>query len=1023
MLSEKYIEKQQKYYKIYEFFYKFRVYFIILLAALVAISGTLMGIKGIVINDIVVSDVNYGSKLEYKSKAIFGNIDYYEFRTSNSETWTRNEPKLVGNYYLRGVSKSLFGNLRYGKEQAFTINPLSIELEPGNASEYGSKLNIITSLQYDDFISNCDYEIVSATSQSTTYNCKIDQNTFKIINNSGTDVTSCYKINFKDTYEFPFTSRSITISSIYNGVYDGTEQKSTEIQIRQGELVKNDYIKIDSQDSYIYAGIHMNKPKVKIYNSNNVDVTSLYSVSYYGDSYITISKRPITISTLDFSREYDGTSSAYQANYSIKEGSFVNGDTLHIFTPYQEDVGTYSNLGEYYITSKNHVNVTDSYDITFITGNYTITPKKANIAIFASSKEYNGEWGDTYSYNSSGLITDHFAKLESSKDYAYANTYPNHEVNVSILNSNSKDVTKNYELTIKYSNGFTITKRPITIKSNSLETTYDGNYKHCDEFEITSGSLVIGDTISVTNYSQYKEVGTYKNNLVYKITSSVLGDVTSCYNITFEYGSIIINERIDDDNDEEQSDEPYHVFYYDAKTSGKVFIVDGINYGNYNGKTYDKLDGYTIDSSCDYNPEEFIYSVLFGKAKIAEGTIILPENKSRTSDMYLNYPKFDRRQKKDTKVQISDLYSSTYNVKGLHYDYMKNPELIENAITYEKFNKAEADYRKYVKENYTGIDSYTYNYLVNYIKEYNLAGNSIKEIASNLINHIKTYFKYSIYPDEIKAKDLEHPFVSFLRDVKIGKCDYFATFGALVFRTLGYAARMITGYSTGGNAIKKYDVMSNQAHAICQVYIDGKGWVDFEFTVAENLHPGEGNSIDEINDEYYDIKISSEGNSMTYDGEYHKFDHLQITSYIKNIKVEKYFNEGYKKAGKYINKFEVVVYDSSGNLIDENIYVIKKLYGEITIKQKEIDIDNLSFNASLNNLSSNLLSKTIENNSSLAKGDKIEQFMILDSNPGKEVGKTYNYSAFITKITNKNGEDVTNCYKRKIINLNVTYTN
>lgn len=75
MLSEKYIEKREKYYKVYEFIYKFRILLIILLATLVAISATLMGIKGIVINDFIVNDSTYGSKLEYSSKVIFGNVE------------------------------------------------------------------------------------------------------------------------------------------------------------------------------------------------------------------------------------------------------------------------------------------------------------------------------------------------------------------------------------------------------------------------------------------------------------------------------------------------------------------------------------------------------------------------------------------------------------------------------------------------------------------------------------------------------------------------------------------------------------------------------------------------------------------------------------------------------------------------------------------------------------------------------------------------------------------------------------
>ncbi len=1015
MLSEKYIEKQQKYYKFYEFLYKFRIYFIILLAILVAISAALMGIKGIVINDVIVSDTLYGSKLEYKSKAIFGDILYYEFREENSENWTRNEPNLIGNYYLRGVSKSLFGKIRYGKEESFTINPLTIELDTSTTIQYGDKAVVLANLQYSDYISNCEYEIISSTEEDTKFNCKINQNTFKIINKEGIDVTYCYNITFKDSYEFNFTPKSITVSSTYECVYDGKEHKSNEVKVTSGELVSGDSISIGNQEGFVEVGKHINKPSLKFNNLNNVDVTSLYDASYSSDSILTINKRPITIETLDFKREYDATSNAYETSYKVKEGNFVNGDILHIFTPYEEDAGTYSNKGEFYVTSLKNEDVTRNYDITIVPGNYIITPRKATIELFCASKEYNGEWNDNLSYKETGLVDSHYVTLESDKNYAYAKTYQNHEVKVNIFNNASKEVLKNYELTIKYSNGFTITKRPLSIKTGTDFYAYDGEYKYSLEYEITEGSILSNESIEISTYPMFKNIGTYDNTLKFKISNTELGDVTDCYNITFEYGTITIYESPDSSDSDAMDDG--HVFYYEAKSKGTVFITEKINFGNYNGKTYDKIQGYTINS--EYNPEEFVNTLLSGNANNAKGTIILPRNRCRTKDYYLNYPKFDRPQKMDTKVQISDLYHASYEVNGLHYNYLQNPELLDNIKTTPSFDKAEAEYRKYVYNNYTGIDSYTYNYLKNYINTYDLSGDSVNSIAKKLIKHIKKYFKYSIYDEDILAPDVEHPFVSFLRDTKVGKCDYFATFGTLLFRTLGYSARMITGYSTGGNELKTYDVTGDNAHAICQVYIDGKGWVNFEFTVAPGLN--QDSFVDADSSENWDIKIESNSLETTYDGTYHKSDKIYVTSYIKNIKVQKYFNEGYVKAGQYDNVFEAIVVDSKGNALDEDFYNIYKSYGSIKINRKEIETDSFKFNAYTKQFGDGEIGCFIRDNNLLANGDTITKFNILNPNPGCEVGKTYVYLATIDKIFNKNNEDVTNCYEKKIFSLTVTY--
>ena len=1053
MLSEKYVEKRERYYKIYEFIFKFRILLCILLACIVTISATLMGIKGIVINDFIVSDSTYGSKLEYSSKVIFGNVEYYEFRSENSQQWTREEPKLVGNYYLRGVGKSIFGNLRYGKEEAFTINPINIDLDTSTMFEYGSKPIVIANLQYSDFIPEFDYEIISETSESNKYNCKIDQSSFRILNKDSIDVTSCYKINFKDSYEFVFSSKAITVSSKYECVYDGEKHKSDEVEVTSGELVDKDYITIDKQDSFINAGSYFNKPTLKITSKNNIDVTNLYKISYSSNSYLTINKRPITIETLNFKREYDATSNAFEASFKINDGSLVNGDTFKIFTPYKEEVGTYENKGDYYILSKDNKDVTSNYDITIVPGEYTITPRKARVEVYCFDKEYNANWNDNLSSESSNLLDGHFVSLNAEMKYAFANVYKDHEVDVKILDNNYNDVTKNYELTIKYKNGFEVTKIPLTIEVISAEFVYDGKYKYSLDYEITSGELLEGETIEISNYPKYKDLGKYENYLGFTIRNNVLGDVTSCYSIEEIPGTITIVEEssgdggsggsgsesggsdsggsdsggsgsggsgsggASDQEEDEDSDQEVHLFYYDAKTKGQVFLTEKVNFGYYNGKTYDKIEGYTIKN--DYNPEEYINYLLGSLVTKAEGTIILPESRERTSDIYLNYPKFDRKQKKDTFPQISDLYNPIYDVSGLHYDYLKNPDLLNNLSTSVSFNEAEADYRKYVKANYNGVDDYTLNFLKKYIEEYSLDGNSIKEIALNLIKHIKKYFKYSTQPKNITAKDKEHPFVSFLRDTKIGKCDYFATFGTLVFRTLGYSARMITGYSTGGGEIKTYDVTNKKAHAICQVYIDGKGWVNFEFTVAENIDPTSPSNGTEASD--YDVLLQSSSKTFTYDGKYHNFNELNIDSNIGSVTVRSTFGNGYMRVGTYDNIFDSFVYDSNGNLIDEKVYTILKNYGKITILPKEMTSIGYGFSASLNQLNGNKLSASFIGGD-MVEEDEITEFTILNDIEGTPSGEN-RYMAIISKIVNKNGEDVTNCYVRKVIFINVNFIN
>ena len=73
MLTEVYKNKLKLYLSIYKFIYRFRVLFLILLAILIGTTGTLLSIKGMVIDKIKVSNVQYGQTLKYSSYGLFDN--------------------------------------------------------------------------------------------------------------------------------------------------------------------------------------------------------------------------------------------------------------------------------------------------------------------------------------------------------------------------------------------------------------------------------------------------------------------------------------------------------------------------------------------------------------------------------------------------------------------------------------------------------------------------------------------------------------------------------------------------------------------------------------------------------------------------------------------------------------------------------------------------------------------------------------------------------------------------------------
>lgn len=83
-------------------------------------------------------------------------------------------------------------------------------------------------------------------------------------------------------------------------------------------------------------------------------------------------------------------------------------------------------------------------------------------------------------------------------------------------------------------------------------------------------------------------------------------------------------------------------------------------------------------------------------------------------------------------------------------------------------------------------------------------------------------------------------FISFfLLENQKGYCVYYATAGTILARYLGIPARYCEGYLVGNDILKRADDSGNgytvtltdrQAHAWCEFYIDGYGWMPFEMT-------------------------------------------------------------------------------------------------------------------------------------------------------------------------------------------------
>lgn len=100
---------------------------------------------------------------------------------------------------------------------------------------------------------------------------------------------------------------------------------------------------------------------------------------------------------------------------------------------------------------------------------------------------------------------------------------------------------------------------------------------------------------------------------------------------------------------------------------------------------------------------------------------------------------------------------------------------------------------------------------------------------------IQNYLRAIPYDEKIPFPPEDRDRVDwFLFELKRGYCDYYASAMAVMLRSQGVPARIVSGYAGGAYNTEKgvYEVRQNVAHTWVEVYFPGYGWQRFEPTPA-----------------------------------------------------------------------------------------------------------------------------------------------------------------------------------------------
>ena len=952
---------------------------LILACVIGAICAVFTLFSGTFIGKLTCENIVYGDEISCSARAFLCDVGY-EFKLPDG-SWTDEKPFEAGEYFAVGVTKNRFGMVRKTGPVSFIIEKRQLTLEiPELKWNYGDMVpykasDIVASGLYpSDKLENIDFEVIPLLPGKVSVSIG---SVMKILDKYERDVTSSYDISIGEGHGI-INKRRISIK-VYGAEkqYDGSPLVCEKYSLEQGSLADGHSLDVKITGVQTDVGSSENHTEIAITDMKGNDVTKYYDISL-SIGKLTVTKRKIVIETGSAEKIYDGTSLVCD-KYTVTSGELLNGHKIKVtVSGRQTNCGISANTADVTITDAYGKDCTENYDITVSEGKLTVNKRNITIKTGSAEKVYDGTplTYEKYEIVSGSIADRQRLNIRITGSITNAGTAGN-TFEASVFDYSGNDVTGNYDINAVYGK-LTVSKRKIMVKTGSAEKTYDGKPLVCEEYEIKSGSLAGGHKMTLRLTGSQTRVGTSDNTaFVDSIKDRNKDSVISNYDISFEYGKLTVKEAPGgepggdsgdepggDSGDEQggdsggeqggdSGDEPGGDSGGDSGGGGSVSglsISETITIGNppklvYTPvlKIYSSVSGSYLRyrSYGDYTGNGFGIAKSYKKSMLSYiGKNVLSENPVQKATVrYINgasailspyyyYGNFDAY---DSYIIGTSNEYTVYFVQN------------DNGILKIQPNSDEAEYRKFVYENYLSIPESTRARMLKIASENGL---SSKSSIDDIANYIRSAAEYSF--DAVFPFDVKDIAVYFLTVEKRGVCMHFAAAATVMYRALGIPARYVTGYSASFEKDTWTTVTADTAHAWVEVYIDGVGWMPVEVTGGNGefegfddaiSFAGGGGSAGEDDEQsqggtekYFTISTASA--SKIYDRKPLNYREFYISSgkLKKGHRISVIFSSGITDVG--IAKNSILSYA----ITDENGNDVTASYGEIRILEGTLEV-------------------------------------------------------------------------------------
>ncbi|MBQ6660622.1 MAG: hypothetical protein IJM57_04245 [Lachnospiraceae bacterium] len=326
--------------------------------------------------------------------------------------------------------------------------------------------------------------------------------------------------------------------------YDGAPLKSNTWKLVSGKLGKEHSMEVSVVGSQTEVGKGKNIAVVTITDTSGLDVTDQYDIQLEAGDLIVERSRLVFASESD-EKVYDGTPLQCTVAY-LKNGYLRRNATWEVdeFTS-MSDVGVTQNRFVARVLDIDGNDITSNYTIEYEYGTLTVQCGSITITSPSQSKEYDGTplAVDMCTIEKGSLLPGHTMEAHSLGTITTVGIVSN-RIEVKICDENGEDVTNLYEV-IDQPGELIVMPRYLILQTLDVTRPYYET-PYAEDWKIIGGELADGDKLTVSTAQGagiYWEPGTYENTVAFsKIYNESGVLVTSCYQLVFQTGTVVLTE-------------------------------------------------------------------------------------------------------------------------------------------------------------------------------------------------------------------------------------------------------------------------------------------------------------------------------------------------------------------------------------------------------------------------------------------------------------------------------------------------